>query len=427
MDFQAGAGWWVLGLAILLTTPPSIMGQAPPPLLIRDVTLVDGTGAPSRDGVDVEFRDGVVASIRATSGPSDFDGRVIEGEGRYLIPGLIDAHVHISGSPHDETAALMKWALEGGVTTLRDMAGDARDLAGIQQAQLRGELDGPRVFYSTLMAGPAFMSDPRLRNATVGHAEGQAPYMIALTPETDIVRAVAMAKGTGATGIKLYAALDDALIAAVIAEAHQQGLLVWGHSAIFPAKPTEIVEAGVDGVSHAPYVIWDAAPPTDDFELRARGDFGAVAPDSPAMLALIERMVKAGTVLDPTLFVFDRGLDDPMARARLDWGARFTGLANEAGVLLAAGTDGIGQPIAGALPNVHQELELLVRLAGLSPQQALMAGTRGGATVLRMEDRLGTLEVGKAADAVLLSRDPTEDIRNTRHIVHVMQGGRVVR
>jgi hypothetical protein len=395
-------------------------------ILIRNTTVIGGTVADPRSGMDVVIRDGLIESIEESRGEYEFDGRVIEGQGTFLIPGLIDAHVHLSGSGQDATDTLLRWTLEGGVTSLRDMAGDARALAGIQRAQIVGELPGPSLYYSALMAGPAFMNDPRLEAATVGYESGEAPYMVPLTEETDLARTVAMLKGTGATGVKLYADLSGPVVAAVTREAHRAGLQVWGHSAIFPAKPIEILDSGVDGVSHAPYVIWEAESPTSDFTLRARGDFERIPADGPDMDRVIDAMVRNGTVMDPTLFVFN-ALGDHTAEQRLQWGADFTRRAFEAGVIIAAGTDRIGRPVAGALPNVHAELELLVELAGLSPRDALKAGTLGGARAIGVADRVGTVEQGKVADLVLLSADPTEDIRNTRTIVHVIQGGRVIR
>lgn len=401
--------------------------ETAPPILIRNVTVIDGTGAGPNPGMDVTLQGGTIASIKPHEEEVTFEGRIIEAKGQFLIPGIIDAHTHLSGSNRRANEVLFRWILEGGVTSVRDMAGDARDMAGIQRALISGELTGPSVYYSALMAGPEFMEDPRLVAATKGYPLGESPYMIPLTSETDLVRTVAMAKGTGATGVKLYAALSAELVEAATAEAHRMGMRVWGHSAIFPAKPVEISNAGVDGVSHAPYVIWEGAPPTADFTLRAKGDFKNIPADGPDMDRVIEAMVRNGTLLDPTLFYFSRGTNDPLARQRLAWGATFTERAHQAGVTIVAGTDDVGRPLAGALPNIHSEMEVLVELAGLSPLEALTAGTLAGAMAIGNQDTVGSIEPGKVADLVLLSADPSRDIRNTRAIVRVIQGGELVR
>lgn len=408
----------------------TVAAQEPaPPLLIRDVTLIDGTEAPPRPHHDVVVRDGRIDTVAPTGGFDVFDGRVIDGSGRFLIPGLVDAHVHLSGGSRAAAEKQLRWLLEGGVTSVRDMAGDARMLAGLQQSLVTGEIVGPRIDYVALLAGRAFLSDPRLRAATMGYDEGESPYMIPVDEDTDPAAVVRLARGTGATGVKLYAALDASQVGALTTAAHEVGLEVWAHSAVFPARPVEILEAGVDGVSHAPYVIWDAAEPTPDFTLRAVGDFGGVPPDGEAMERVIAAMARAGTVLDPTLFVFETQAEagDDTARARAAWGAAFTRAAHGAGVTLAAGTDNAGAPLAGAWPHVHREMELLVERAGLSPLDALRAGTRGGAAALGDLARRGTVEAGKFADLVLLSADPTLDITHSTAIERVIQGGRVVR
>jgi imidazolonepropionase-like amidohydrolase len=421
--------------AVVLTIPvaplSSVAQEADGPTLIRNVSVIDGTGASVRAGMDVTIVNGLITRVEATSkgDPEEEAQGVIDATGLFLIPGLVDSHVHLSGAPSREaSAAQLRWALEGGVTSLRDMAGDARVLAGLKQALISGEISGPSIYYAVLMAGPPFMSDPRLAAATAGYEEGEAPYMVPLTLETDIPRAVAMAKGAGATGIKLYAALEVELVAAVTAEAHRSGLEVWGHSAIFPAKPIEILDTEVDGVSHAPYVIWEAEPPTSDFTLRSRGDFDRTAADGLEMDRVISAMVRNGTLMDPTLFVFHEVSErDGIGEKRLRWGADFTRRAHNAGVAIAAGTDGLGEPLAGALPNVHSEMELLVDLAGFTPLEALKAGTLNGARAIGIEARSGSVQVGKSADLVLLSADPSLDIRNSRRIEHVFLAGRLIR
>jgi imidazolonepropionase-like amidohydrolase len=418
----------ILGLlfAAVFGATPVRAQTATRPIRIRDVTVVDGPGG-VRTHMDVTLRDGRIASVLPATEDTTFEGSVIDGRGQWLVPGLVDAHVHIGDNPTDQARRILRWGLEGGVTTVRDMAGDARRLAGLKVSLLAGEISGPSIYYVALMAGPAFLADPRLVAATRGYAKGESPYMIPLTHATDIPVAIAKAKGTGATAIKLYAALDAELVRAATREAHRQGLRVWAHSAIFPARPVEILDAGVDAVSHAPYVIWEAAPPTEDFTLRAKGDFEHVPADGPAMKQVVDAMVRNRTVLDPTLFVFDRNQDEPVARNRLAWGAEFTRRAHAAGVTIAAGTDGFGEPLAGELPNVHTEMELLVRLAGFTPLEALTAGTMGGAMAIGIEDRIGSIEPGRDADLVLLSGDPTADIRNTRRIAAVFQAGRRIR
>ena len=110
--------------------------------------------------------------------------------------------------------------------------------------------------------------------------------------------------------------------------------------------------------------------------------------------------------------------------ARAAWSAGATHEAWTAGVPITAGTDSIGVDEPGTLPNIHEELRLLVEQAGLTPMAAITAATRNGARAIGIEATRGTIAVGKAADLVVLSADPTADIRHTRDIVWVFQGGR---
>ena len=95
------------------------------------------------------------------------------------------------------------------------------------------------------------------------------------------------------------------LVQGITAEAHRQGLRVWTHATIFPAKPSDAVAAGADTLSHSPYLVWEAAPKVpDDYGVRARGDFEHIRPDAPQIIALLDAMHRQGTILDATLSVF---------------------------------------------------------------------------------------------------------------------------
>ena len=255
---------------------------ARPSLLVSDVTLVDGTGAPPRSGVSLLVRDGRLVAVRPAgeARPADV-ARVIDGRGLFAIPGLIDAHVHLTGGPRDDQVASLRTALRGGVTAVWDLAGDARTLGELSREALVGDIESPAIFYAALMSGPAFFTDPRVVEASAGYRPGDAPWARAVTPELDLVQAVAEARGTGANALKLYAALDATAVRRLVAEAHRQHLRVVAHGTVFPAKPGDLVDAGVDMLAHAAYLAWEGSPPSTEFQKRAQGDFAGVPPDSP--------------------------------------------------------------------------------------------------------------------------------------------------
>ena len=250
----------------------------------------------------------IAAIFPSGSRPVPAGATVYDLAGRYLIPGLIDTHVHVATDPSGEdtrarTERRLRGALRGGVTAVRDMAGDTRALASLQRDALLGEIASPDIYYAALFAGPAFFADPRTHNASRGVIPGQAPWMRAVTDTTNLRRAVAEARGTGATAIKLYAELSGALARRITAEAHSQGLLVWAHAALDQARPIEVVEAGVDAISHA-----NLAAQAMDSARRA-----AVlhAPASQALDlheagldSLFAAMARRHTIFEPTLLIF---------------------------------------------------------------------------------------------------------------------------
>jgi imidazolonepropionase-like amidohydrolase len=259
--------------------------------------------------------------------------------------------------------------------------------------------------------------------------------MQAITAATDLPLAVAEAKGTGATALKLYANLPASLVAAITAEAHRQGLRVWTHATIFPARPGDAVNAGVDTISHSPYLVWEAAPHVpDDYKMRAHGDFAHVKPDAPQILALFDAMKKHGTVLDATLLVFkDEAEHHPqgVGAGIMPWSYAVTKLAHQQGVLIDAGTDDAGLPSTDkgadldAMPSVHEEMALLVQHCGFTPVEAIRAATQVGAMALGQSAQRGTITPGKLADLVVLDADPSRDIHNTTRIEFVVKNGRI--
>jgi imidazolonepropionase-like amidohydrolase len=399
------------------------------PILIRDVTLIDGTGAPPRTHTDLLMRGGRIAEVAATGalrGPAP--DSAIDGRGLFAIPGLIDAHVHTGQEPWDARAADLRHTLMGGVTSVFELAGDTRATGDLQRAVLAGQIAGPYVYYVALFGGPGFFTDPRTGAASIGYASGAAPWMQAVTDTTDFARAVTLARGTGAVGIKLYAALDSLEVTRATAEAHRQGMRVIAHATTFPGLPSDLVAAGADMLAHTPYLVWQGSPRTADWPDRAKGDFLGVPASSPVIERLLESMRDRGVALNPTLWVFTAELpDDSVARLRTPWMYAVTHRAAQLGVRIVSGTDGMYDAKADSLPLLHRELELLVTNAGLTPLQAITTATRNGAWAIGIADSVGTVAAGMRADLVLLGADPAADIRNTRAIRAVIQGGRVVR
>lgn len=402
--------------------------QAPalsvPSLLIQNVTLIDGSGAAPRTGANVLLRDGRVSSAMAAAG--ERADLTMDGRGLFLMPGLTDAHVHLSGLPWAERTAQLKRVLQGGVTMVYDVAGDLRSTSDLARAAMVGEIESPTILYAALFAGPAFFTDPRVVATSRGYRPGDAPWNREIAADTDLVRAVAEARGAGATSIKLYAALDAGTVRRIGDEAKRQDVRLIAHSTVFPAKPGDLVAAGVKYLAHTAYLVWEGSPPSTEFPKRARGDFAGVPADGPVMTRLLQSMKDNDVALNPTLWIFAEGpARDDLSALRTPWMFAVTKRAQEMGVTLAAGVDSLttaGDP----LPMIHKELEVMVTGAGLTPLQAITAATRGAAHALGVDDTRGTVAPGKVADLLLVDADPSADIRHTRRVRHVIKDGRIV-
>jgi imidazolonepropionase-like amidohydrolase len=413
-------------------------------LALANVTVIDGQGGAPKPRMTLLIKGGRIVDIFAT-GKKKLPGEatLMDLSGRYVIPGLIDSHYHLllnRGQAEEE--ARLRFAFLGGITTVRDLAGDAIKLAEMARTASDSAVQFPRVYFSALFAGPTWFVDDRVGLMMHGLAPGKAAWARAVTPETDIAKAMMEAKATGATGIKLYADLTPDQVGKLSREAHRQGLKVWTHLTIFPSRPSDAIAARADVVSHSVDFVYEmvSAMPAQFKDARYSDiDWKNMSAEAPAITSLLRRMRRQRTILDATLLpthsrVVERELAKPEAERKLrdplaldNWLFSVTRRAHQMGVMLVVGTDIQEAPRKQELPNIHTEMELLVSKCGLTPLETLTAATRNGALALGIEDAYGTIAKGKVADLVVLSADPSIDIRNTRKIVYVIKAGKLHR
>jgi hypothetical protein len=405
-----------------------------PALVLTHATLIDGTGAAPRAGMTIVMDSGVIVQVAHDAEATIPEGAVLrDASGMWVMPGLIDAHVHLATDPsgqdrRDRVERRLRNALHGGVVAVRDMAGDTRALSMLARDAEVGDIPSPTIRYAAVFAGPAFFTDPRVRATSAGVRIGTAPWARAITDTTNLQQAVAEARGTGASGIKLYAELSGPLATRIATEARRQHMMVWAHLTLFPARPGEVVASGVQVVSHAPLLAWEAGDSLPSSAQRAQYDL-RLTPEDPAIQRVITLMRERDVLFEPTLWVFraEASLSDTsLQKRRAKLAADLTRAAYQAGVGIVAGTDGIGGDEPGALPNIHEEIALLVERAGLKPMDALMAATRVAARAAGLDSTHGMVVARKAADLLVLRADPLLSIRNTREIAFVVQRGRVV-
>jgi len=417
----------MLAAGLIAQTPAQPAAET---VALTHAALIDGTGSAVQADSTVLIRNGRIAAVYpSASQPVPAGARVEDLTGKWIIPGLIDAHVHIATGSGDlaRYKDLLTKLLLNGVTGVREMAGDARVLAYLAREARLDAPGWPDIYYSALMAGPTFFAeDARVPGASRGLLIGSAPWMRAVDETTDIRIAVAEAKGTGATGVKLYANMPASLVRAIAAEAHRQGLLVWTHATVFPARPSDAVAAGANTISHTAYLVWEAAPHVpSDYQSRAYGEFAHVGADDPKIVALLGRMKEQGVILDATLRVFEQQPDHG-AKGLVPWIYAVTRAAHSMGVLIDAGTDSQGLSKDGGAAVVD-EMASLVKQCGFSPEEAIQAATQVSAMVVGQSAQRGTIAPSKAADLVVLSADPSLDVQNVRKIVEVLKDGKAFR
>jgi hypothetical protein len=424
-----------------LVHPPSLAQE--PALAIRNITVITAP-APALHGATLLIRGRTIQAVGPSARVAIPRGsRIIDGQGKYLIPGLIDTHVHIAsevGKPTMDLALALE--LAHGVTGIRDASGIGRER---ELVALRGQIDS-----GTILAPRLYVS---------GSATPQNVPRYQAAGLNDLVRRLA---AVGVDGLKLRN-LTEVQADTVIAAARAVGLPAFGHTYSHADSAWDFtvhaVERGASGVMHATGI----GPATRRVprELAATGWerswLGMYLQWIDATEAEEERLLKAllanHTWLEPTFTADAFSLYDewyrgrPEARflwwssydsTRAGWPAfsagdlalarqgfkrmqRFVRRFQESGGIVLAGTDMSPWPGEG----IHEELRLLV-LAGLSPMAALQAATRNAARALGWEGKTGTIAVGLDADLVILDADPLQDITNTSKIWKVIRAGQVL-
>jgi hypothetical protein len=438
---------WLLGLTTLaaFTAAPQTRGasvQKAEQVAIVGVTVIPFTkqGAMLRDRT-VLIRQGRIAAIGPRTTLSVPTGaRVIDGRGRYLMPGLVDAHVHLE---YIEDPDVLKLFVANGITTVRSMDGRPFML-GWRAGTSAGTLIGPRI----VTAGPIIDGSPPAR-----------PDNLAVGDSASARAAVAAQAGQGYDFIKVYSNLGSEPYESVLAEAKLRRLRVAGHLAR-GVKLDRAIES-LWSIEHlgdfAGAVAAQGVPPTPGWARRAL----AAPVDVPRLRALAKQLASAGIWVVPTAVQQDRWLAPPgqvatwLAEPQMrnvpaaaiafwkgatgwssrldadDWKLLETARRNrlatiyefhKAGVRLAIGSD-TPNPFVIPGASVHLELANFVA-AGLSPAETLAAATIESARMLGLEGDQGSVEVGKRADLLLLSANPLDDVSNAAARVGLLVGGR---
>jgi Tol biopolymer transport system component len=389
-------------------------------LLIRNVRVVDGTGAPARAGMDVAIEGARITRVEPTGGEVAEDVRVVSGEGKTLIPGLIEMHTHL-GLPAWGSRQGKVW-LAYGITSLRTPTDALYRVLEEKESIRAGRRVGPRIFYT----GASFDGDRIYYGGGLALNDGEEL-------EQEMKRALALEYDL----VKTYVRLPDPLQKDAIEKAHAAGVYVTSHE-VYPA-----VAYGVDGIEHlsgtsrrgfSPKLTQLRRPYDDVIELIARSGV-YFTPTVLIQGGYTLALAREPGILDEVRF---QALFPPFVqegfRSRI--GAGDASASREVVAPMFATIDEIhergGKVIAGTdSPIIPYGLSLLLEIeqlseAGLGPMAALESATRVAAEALGAGDDLGRIAPGKIADLVLLGGDPSEDIKNLRKTEMVVVNGRLL-
>ncbi|HXM92965.1 MAG TPA: amidohydrolase family protein [Candidatus Dormibacteraeota bacterium] len=439
--------------------------ESAPPLLLRHVTVIDATGAQPRQDQRVRIERGRIVSVEPDTGPVPAHALIVNGTGKFLIPGLWDMHVHLAFENWEPfiQPVFFPMLLANGVTGVRDMAGDMSLLLKLRRQIDDGEILGPRL----VIAGRELSWLPQDTGQFAVLNAAQARHLVDQLVAAHV------------NFIKVQDPLSREVYFAVADQARRRRIPFAGHVP-YSVTASEASSAGQKSFEHL--IGIPEACSTQERELKhsesaamvrldpdqheaAKFFFAAFDSYKPENAAkLFAQLKKRSTWQVPTL-VEERSswtlsgthrLTDERMRYIPEvtlrwWDSYMNDLAGKrtaedlasgkkffdrelvlfrdmhrAGVKFLAGTDAIAMAYVFPGSSLHEELELMVQ-AGLTPMEALQTATRNPAEYLGVLQDRGTVEAGKVADLVLLNANPLDSIGNTRKIEAVILRGRLFR
>lgn len=387
------------------------------------------------ENATIVIKDKIIQSI---NGPIPANAKTINGKGKWLIPGLIDMHVHnlVDGpyisyptkgpAMHFDTQNFMTLYVANGVTTVFELSARAEHI-GQRNEIIRGNVIGPRIALAALIDG--------------GNAN-----MTATTP-SDGRQTVRLAKGEGYEFVKVYSQLEKETFKAIVDEAEKQNMKVVGHIPnAFEGHTEEAFVPHFDLVAHAE----EFSKQTDEFTDKEAERFAKMSKKNGTWLipnlSNLVCIAKQARSLDSVRNLESFKYVHPLMQSKwivsnqynkgtsakriayfdklVEFHVKIVKAFKKEGVPMVAGTDAGTSGIVWGF-SLHNELELLVD-AGLTNEEALASATRLGAEWLGIDDKIGTIETGKFADLILLDQNPLDNISNTQEISGVFVNGKWV-
>ena len=391
-------------LLVLLGGIDPLEGRAQSVFVFIHANVIDGVTEHVLEDAIVIVRDGRIESIQTEATTLPEDAEVIDLEGRYLLPGYIDAHAHVA------SLAAAERALDSGVTTIRSANTSAYQDVALREMVREGVLIGPEILaagvFVTPDLGERVLADPRLARLHGGvNTEEELRYLVQINLDrgADVIKTRATERAGLPDTDPRKQVYTEAQLRIIVDEAAKGGapVLVHAHG---DEGARAAVRAGVRSIEHGTYL-------TDETLrlMKERGTFLV-----PTYTIVIDLMEPGGEYDSPVLRIRGRHMEPNLAEA--------VRKAHALGIPIATSTDsGYGPQ---SLARIGAEMTHFVEL-GMTPFEALQSATTVAADLLNVADRTGRIEAGYEADLVVVNDNPLEDIRVVQDVVLVMSNGRM--
>lgn len=406
-------------LSLLLSVMAVAFLHAENKLVLYNCNIVDTENGKVIPGKTIHVENGKIVKIE--NAKKKLKKGQTDATGKFVMPGLIDSHMHWGSFAPDSASAeyMSKIYLKEGVTTVRDLGGNVKNIHNYLDWVKDGIMDGPRIYYCSFWA----TGDYHIQSNDIKGSEHKdwAPWsrMFSVKDSTDtaIEKAVLEAKETGCMGFKIYVNYTPEELARMIPIMKKHGMKVWAHSSQYNgAKAIDVANSGVEVMSHA-YMLCDDFQEVKELSDEKKKYLGEVC----------EAIKKNNVVLDPTVVI--------SAYNDMEFAIEIMKQAYAAGVKFVVGTDYV---LNNTMENtgfskeegfrcaVQEEMKVLHEKCGISIPEILKAATTNGAEILDMQGRLGCVSEGAEADLLVLETNPLQSLEALKHIDTLILRGKVV-
>ena len=418
----------LLALGLLSTAAPALAAET---VVVHAGRLIADASRPASGPSTITITDGRIVSVADGLQPAPQGARLVDLSNKTVLPGLVDAHVHLAGDPggdyRDEAVESDEWLTLVGVknaritalagfTTVRDVGSPPLTGFALRRATSEGIIPGPRILSSgpavSIVGGhgdisgfrPEVIAALQVGNTCTGPEQCALRVREASRGGADLIKITATGGVLSQQGRGLGQHFTDAELKSIVDTAHSLGLKVAAHA--HGARGIEsAARAGVDSIEHGTFADARAIA-----AMKASGT--AMVPTLMAFTGLRERIGKG--VYTPTV--------EQKVRETLSEVGKAARAARAAGVAVVFGTDSAVYEHG----RNAEEFKLLVDLVGMTPAQAIASATTEAAKLLDLEGQIGRIAPGYSGDLIAVSGDPLRDIRVLEHVDYVMVKGKTI-